>query len=452
MGVLPMAIGADVLNSRPVVSLRDMYVAEYAVLARASGKNSVPAVLNALGACAGFAAQVAVWRELILPANRNPGDFLVLAQIKSGDIFFFGEAINQFLFTTGPDRLSFLSLAASTLSRASDCPDIRELARHVAQTIGDQGGSFGKPRLPPFIDVPELPQAALARIWTRVAQILENCRPAEWPALLGAAAHIIIQANRVLMPPPLALRILLEAALPMSKINPATVQGTGIPAPSLENWSMRALQAEHSETVIAEARAAMPALPQAMPPVILHPRIAFVNLAGDSCAAMAAADCAAIGGLFDGNVQVTTAAVSCSVLFLYCHFEPSGKIVGQQRAVRSLIRDSMAQVAVIASEVPTDFLSNPAFKSALAKGDNPSINLVVTLNRNGEHFGHFFKSLFQMMWKGESMPIAWVELAPQGPVQPDDIPATICLMEAGQVSFAPSRRKTRFGAMRSGGA
>jgi len=50
-------------------------------------------MLNALGACAGFAAQVAVWRELVLPTKRNPGDFLVYVS-KSHDLFFFGEAIN----------------------------------------------------------------------------------------------------------------------------------------------------------------------------------------------------------------------------------------------------------------------------------------------------------------------------------------------------------------------
>jgi hypothetical protein len=35
--------------------------------------------------------------------------------------------------------------------------------------------------------------------------------------------------------------------------------------------------------------------------------------------------------------------------------------------------------------------------------------------------------------------MAWVELAPQGPVQRDDIPGTICLMEAGQIAFVPPR-------------
>src|ERR1700730_13373991 len=150
-----MSISADVFNSQPVLSLRDMYAAEYASSASTSGNSFAPAILNALGACAGFAAQIAVWRELILPQKRNPGDFLVFFTTKSGELFYFGEAINQFLFSTGPHRLSFLSLAAGTLSSASELPDIGELLRHVTQSIGSE--SFGRPRVPPSIDLPELP-------------------------------------------------------------------------------------------------------------------------------------------------------------------------------------------------------------------------------------------------------------------------------------------------------
>ena len=86
-----MGIGPDVLNSQPVTLLRDMYTAEYASPASAPADSPAPAILNALGACAGFAAQVAVWRELILPKRRNPGDFLFFCTTHSGDVFFFGE-------------------------------------------------------------------------------------------------------------------------------------------------------------------------------------------------------------------------------------------------------------------------------------------------------------------------------------------------------------------------
>jgi len=430
-----MSIDANVLSSQPVVLLGDMYAAEYASLASVSATTRAPAMLNALGACAGFAAQIAIWRELILPKNRNPGDFLVFVTAPSREVFFFGEAINQFLFSAGPDRLSFLSLAAATLSNASELPDIAELLGHVTQSIGSD--NFGRPRVPPSIDLPELPRTALARTWGKMAQILKSYRPAECPALLGATAYTIIDANRTLLAPPLAVKIVLEAAAPMSKLNPKTVEDSGVPAPSFADWSMRALNPENNQTIVAEVRAAMPPMPAKIePPVIDHPKIAFLNLAGTSCATIAAEDRAVIGELFDPNVQVTSVPAPCDVLFLYCSFEPSGKIVGQQGSFRSLIRHTKARVAVVASQVPADLLSNREFQAALAKGNHPPVNLVMTVNRNGDNFGRFFKSLFQMMWTGVPMPMAWVQLAPQGSQQPNNNPGTICLMEAGQVAFA----------------
>jgi hypothetical protein len=87
--------------------------------------------------------------------------------------------------------------------------------------------------------------------------------------------------------------------------------------------------------------------------------------------------------------------------------------------------------------VPSDLLSNREFQAALTKGNNSPVNLVITLNRNGANFGRFFRSLFEMMWTGVPMPMAWVQLAPQGPSQQrDNIPGTICLMGAGQIAFS----------------
>jgi hypothetical protein len=135
-----MTIDRDFISSQVVQSLCQMYAAEYTPQSLFFQKTaSIPAMLNAVGACAGFAAQVAVWRELVLPRNKNPGEFLVYANTKSKETFFLGEAINQFLFATPPDRLSFLSVAGAALSSPSELLDIAELARHVGRSLGTEG-------------------------------------------------------------------------------------------------------------------------------------------------------------------------------------------------------------------------------------------------------------------------------------------------------------------------
>jgi hypothetical protein len=397
---------------------------------------AVPSILNALGACAGFAAQIAVWRELILPKGRNPGDYLVYAMTKSNEIFFMGESINQFLFSTPVGRLSFLSMAAATLSNPGELCDIPDLLRHVVGSMGRD--TFGQPRVPPSVSLPELPLAALKRNWPRVTDALRSYRPAEWPVFLGAAANKIIYTSRTQLAPPVAVRILLEAAVPMSKVNPATVEQSGIWMPALTGWSMRATQTDQQEAIMREVQRVMPVPPSATaekPLAITAPSIGFLNLDGPRFEAIAARDREEIGPLFGKKVQAATSPnLTCDVLFLYCAFEPSGSIVGQAFSVRDIIGSSGARVAVLASEFPLDMMSNPDFRKNVARNIHPPVNLVVVGNRNGEAFGRFFKALFQDMWNGVSMPSAWIRHAPHGPPHAD-IPSCISIMEITHVVF-----------------
>jgi hypothetical protein len=398
----------------------------------------MPLTLNALGACAGFAAQLSVWRELILPKSRNPGDYLMYATTTSNEIFFMGEAINQFLFATPVGRLSFLSMAAASLSNPAELCDIPDLLRHVVGSMGSD--TFGRPRLPPSVSLTELPRDALRRIWPRLADVLRDHRPAEWPVLLGAAANRIIYTNRTRLAPPVAVRMLLEAAVPMSKLDPATVKQSGVRVPTLTGWSARAVQTDQQQAIMREVQSVMPAPPQATaanPLVIAAPSIGFLNLGGPSFAAIAARDQDEIGSLFGEKVQgATSPTLECDVLFLYCAFEPSGSIVGQTLSVRDIVGNSGARVAVLASEYPFDMMSNPGFRKNVERSIHPPVNLVVVGNRNGDNFARFFKALFQDMWSGVSMPFAWIKLAPHGPPYAPDIPACNVYLEITHVVFA----------------
>jgi hypothetical protein len=430
-----MTIDQNVLNSEPVNLLGRLYADEYAALS--GTRDQIPSMLNAIGACAGFAAQCAVWRELISPALRDPGDFLILATTKSGDNYLFGDSLNLFLFATMADRLSFLSLAAGSLRNPAELPDLGELARHVATSIGSD--QFGRPRPPPGIDLPELPYAALTKTWKKVARVLQNCRAGEWPTLLGAAAKNLIDANLQVLPPATAVKILLEAAIPMSKLDPAIVEHSGIPASKVSNWSNRAIRPENHRAIAGEVRAVMPAMPpKILARVIADPIIGFANLAGARCEAIVDQDHASIGGLFPGRSRVTAAAIpECNILFLYCTLLPSGKVSGYDASLRDLIGRSRATAVVIASEVSADLLKNPEVLKSLARGDHAAIDLVITLDRKGEAFDRFFKSLFELMLTRVSMPMAWVTLAPQGPDASDNNPGMIFHAESGGVTFAP---------------
>jgi hypothetical protein len=75
------------------------------------------------------------------------------------------------------------------------------------------------------------------------------------------------------------------------------------------------------------------------------------------------------------------------------------------------------------------------YPNARLKGINP-MNVVMTLDRKGQCFPDFFKSLFDMMASGDSMFKAWVKLAPQVSGQwHKDAPDTICDVQLKHLRF-----------------
>jgi hypothetical protein len=176
------------------------------------------------------------------------------------------------------------------------------------------------------------------------------------------------------------------------------------------------------------------------PYVISNPSLGFVNLLGDAGKDLMAQDRATLDDIFHENIHIAERTLPrCNVLFLYGALEPSGSVAGASLTFRDMIKGAGAHIAVIASELQPTLLSNPEFTKGLAASNGWPANIVITLNRNGEYFGRFFHELFAQMRAGTSMPMAWVELAPQGPHQRPDIPGTICLMEAGHIAFGPKK-------------
>jgi hypothetical protein len=174
------------------------------------------------------------------------------------------------------------------------------------------------------------------------------------------------------------------------------------------------------------------------PYVIATPSLGLLNLLAARGAALLERDKADLGPLFPGGVQVSTQQVpKCNVLLLYGDIDASARISGSPHSLREAIKAAGAHIAVVASELSEAVLSSRGFAQALGGRNDWPANIVITLNRNGDSFGRFFNNLFSQMRTGVSMPMAWVNLAPQGPVQPKDIPGTIALMEAGHIAFGP---------------
>jgi hypothetical protein len=103
-----------------------------------------------------------------------------------------------------------------------------------------------------------------------------------------------------------------------------------------------------------------------------------------------------------------------------------------QQRLRDFIAQSGAFIAVVATETPLEILNGGDWKAKAPW----AANIVLTMSRNGPSFGSFFHRIFRSMYEGTTFAQAWNEAAPQiSGLDHSNAPGTVCLVEAGSVSF-----------------
>jgi hypothetical protein len=150
-------------------------------------------------------------------------------------------------------------------------------------------------------------------------------------------------------------------------------------------------------------------------------------------------DAADLLPIFTRRVRVEDGRIPiCDVLFAYCQLGTETEIIGSRGTLRDLMIAARARILVVASETPSSTLSAPGFARALtARTKEWPTNIVLAGNRNDPHFGAFFRTLFERMWNGVSMLVAWNQLAPQIPnMEHKNVPGTLFLAEVSHIVFA----------------
>lgn len=177
----------------------------------------VESLLCAAGALAGYSCQAAVRaRNRALGIDECSG--LTLAKASDGRTFLFGDPLNKYL---AENELSVWGIAAGGAQDAG-CTrilDISAIFKHVAASVGSS--NFGVPRLPDGHPVHEHPPSYLERFWPRFAPMIARfCpNPDHWPILLGLALQELISQTRGALDPCVALQVVMESAVPMSKVS-----------------------------------------------------------------------------------------------------------------------------------------------------------------------------------------------------------------------------------------
>jgi hypothetical protein len=167
------------------------------------------------------------------------------------------------------------------------------------------------------------------------------------------------------------------------------------------------------------------------PMTIESPRIGFFNLMGASAESILIQDKVAIAPLFSAMQVTETGPPVCDVLMIYANIGSDGRIPGTANGLREIIRNASAPIVVVASENEPNRLIAAARPAGYGQA-----NLVLTLKRNGPAFPTFFSALFSEMYRGVTMPNAWVKLAPQIPrAKHDNCPETIFSAEISHIVF-----------------
>ena len=180
-------------------------------------------ILTAIGALAGYAAQQALWEGMVKPGKLAISEAFTVMETPSGATYFFGDTLDALLASMEPKHLSIWKIVAGgTLAQGGDhLPDIGNLLRHCAATVGTS--AFGLPRLPDEHLPSIMPRAALERFWPGIRLLLTLAEPLHWPLHVANAAQKLMHQMKGAIAPDLAVRIIMEAAVPMSRVDPATV-------------------------------------------------------------------------------------------------------------------------------------------------------------------------------------------------------------------------------------
>lgn len=186
-----------------------------AILKEQEGRIRMESMLCVLGALAGYACQ----RSLLVEVS-GKGDTrseqIRLIQTEDGASFFDGEPLNYHLFQSSH---SIWELALVDVRLEEELPDLDDILRHTVQSMGTP--DFGVPRLAQGQYAPYLPVEYVKMMWPSIFSMMRLvCQdPQEWAVAFGFAIQKVLGEYKEQLEMGLALRMVMESAIPMSRIN-----------------------------------------------------------------------------------------------------------------------------------------------------------------------------------------------------------------------------------------
>ena len=189
------------------------------LLSAMKGENGVhiESVLCALGSLAGYSCQASVRAQATAQGLEETTN-LVTVITKNGRHFFFGDHLNKPL---AESVYSVWNLAGGAAQQGGcqTLPDVMEIFEHVTNSI--ETDAFGQPRMTKEHLPQDTPINYVQTLWPEFLPMIRKfCPdPEHWPILLGLSVQQMIIMGKDILDPCQALKLVMESAIPMSKVD-----------------------------------------------------------------------------------------------------------------------------------------------------------------------------------------------------------------------------------------
>ncbi len=182
----------------------------------------IESLLSALGSVAGYSCQTSVREEFVKNNKLQENDVFTLVTDKDGKTYYFGDLLNKPLAESQYSVWGLVAGAAQELNIKS-LPDLGDIFKYVSETVGSE--NFGIPRIPANHSPSHPPIEYVKSMYPELIPLLKQyCAvPSEWPILLGLAIQEVLYMSKGVIDPSMAVSIIMESAIPMSKVDVAAL-------------------------------------------------------------------------------------------------------------------------------------------------------------------------------------------------------------------------------------
>ncbi|MEO9971451.1 MAG: hypothetical protein ABJG15_16770 [Hyphomonadaceae bacterium] len=181
-------------------------------------------LLALLGSAGGYSTIVTVLAQIEADANSIEKVGMQHVGTADGRHFYFGDFLNHVLLNHEKAILRMSLGMSKHLGGTASVDDVTDAMAYTASKVGTP--EFGIPRLPEDHRPIVSPTEFVRLIWPRINQELERYEISVIlrPSVIGFAIMNAMQAGKDTIDPTLATKIIIECAVPTSRLDPAEME------------------------------------------------------------------------------------------------------------------------------------------------------------------------------------------------------------------------------------